>query len=147
MTIKLEIKETDVEPLKQFYQNRLNQISGQIDMLKADLEGITRVLAKLNSEPLNGEERIESIQRKNGYPAKGTWVDRIEFILNNANKPISTSQIVKEIITRYQPELERGKVVASVSATLTAKAHENRYLKTKNEKNENTFQLNQKPLI
>lgn len=62
------------------------------------------------------------------YPINGTWNQKIQFILFNETNSLTSGEIVDSVVKK-EPDLERSKVMTSISATLSAATDKGIYIK------------------
>lgn len=118
MPINIQISERDIPLLIKVYTDKKNK-------LLEELKTVDAFLLQLNE----GKRKKDSLdigtltQPHKKYNLDWTWVDKIEYILQEANKALTTSEIVTRVI-RLDPKLEghERKVLGSISAVLSAKS-------------------------
>jgi|GEM_PF-2843751 hypothetical protein len=144
--IKLQISGDQANMLRAYYNRRLEEINAQLRPLQKELADIQQLLLQLDQKPNKGVARLWSDSQPADnliveYPKDATWQKKVTWVLGKLGKPCTTAEVVDYITDNFEPTLDRVRAVRSVSATLTAAGSEQFYKKTKNEKNENVFEL------
>ena len=75
------------------------------------------------------------------YQPQWTIFRKILFLLDELKRPLSTREIVDEIIEVYEPNLrsERAKLVSNISGVLSTKCKEGKLIKGENVLGENVY--------
>jgi hypothetical protein len=154
-TNTLTINEATASYLLSTTNKRVEEIERQINTLKTEKDHLTNIISQLTSIKKN-VSAVNSISFQtpaetsvDGYTPKWTWTKKIDFVLQKKGRPLTTTEIVDTLLNEYEPNsnLDRSRVVASISATLSMKSKddENRlYSKSKNEGNEYVYSIYEK---
>ncbi|HMJ47383.1 MAG TPA: hypothetical protein VK498_08635 [Ferruginibacter sp.] len=128
MPFNIKIDEDLVQEISQPLNNRLEKIYSEIDDHSAEIEkltqkadGIKYLLAQLDfgGTPDN-EEKFQLSQVRvltNGYNAKWGWSQKVKYIVEKENKPITSSEVAQKIL-KFEPTLDKVTALKNVSADL-----------------------------
>lgn len=159
MSLHIEIQDIHRKPLIDFYQKRLTEIDELVAGLKSEYQGIKDTLDKLEkidlarNTPISFTMQKETVVERiglnrigNHFDIKGTWAQKIIYLMKREGRPLTTAEIANTIIGEFQPELkdEREKVVASLSSTLTNPAGRKIFNQSKNQYNQKAYSLLEK---
>lgn len=143
MPIQIEIHDSHIQPLIDFYVNRLKTLRNEIVEREKEMKDVTQTIQKLKKTTLltqgNEENTIPSVE----YSDKWTWVRKIEFAISFKNKPLTTKEIV-DVLTEFEPSFlfDRKRVVASISSTLSTRSGSDKeFERTTNDNNEFAYYL------
>jgi hypothetical protein len=123
MSIQIEIRNTHINDLINFYYEKQRAIKEQIVNLEIELSEINVLISQLKQRPVNtfAEEIISGTEREN-YLGNWPWVKKIAFAIKEAGKPITTKDIVN-ILEKLEPNaIPRKRAISSVSSTLSVKS-------------------------
>jgi hypothetical protein len=140
----------DVEKYREVIDDLLNKNQLLEDVIK-EMEDKSapnkgNVGPKASSNTANTLNPEDYAVKEDGYNPIWTWQQRVSHILNKSERPLTTTDVVAEVI-RLEPRYthERSKVVASVSAVLSVNSKEGgRYIKTQTVRGDNAFEINRK---
>ncbi|MBS0628299.1 MAG: hypothetical protein JSS09_08820 [Verrucomicrobia bacterium] len=113
-----EIDENKV--LYEHYLGRLNrilQVKETLDLLE---KNVRLKIAKYSGGIERADSTVQAVLNRpdlNGYPIRGPWVDKIEYVLRKEDRPLTARQVLT-FIEDMQPEL-KGKIASSVYPTLS----------------------------
>lgn len=136
MSIKLEINDAQYSTLVSTYNERIKALKNELGLLESTLN--------LLESTLNQKESISSakITPANGYNANWKWQRKLEYLLNELGG-MTSAQIVEKVL-EYEPDKieQRSKVMASVSANLSANAKEGGiYVRVQNERDDFVYSI------
>lgn len=126
---------------KEFLLSKLTNAKQEV----IEIEGLLKGLGQSTGSPQLVMPEINSIASLDGYKTNWTWKQKIVHFLSK--EPLITSEIVEKILLS-EPSLstQRSKVVASVSAVLSAKSKKDNDIfgKTLNDRGSNIYSINNK---
>lgn len=112
----------------------------EIQSLTSELEAIDNQLSDL-AKSIKGETGVITLRtaEPTEYSNDFSWGQKVYFVLRELKTPVILSVIVDRIL-KYEPELDRKKVVSSVSSYLSIKTKEANSLFTKDVRDDkNTY--------
>lgn len=130
MPIQIDVHESHIQSLIQFYFERLKTLRVEITAKELELKEITLVIQKLKRGSANGNTQ-DNIGKVNiDYSESWPWARKVEFAIELKEKPLSTKEIV-DILTEFEPSflIDRKRVVASISSILSSKSGEGKEFK------------------
>jgi len=131
---------------KEFLISKLTHAKQEV----IEIEGLLKGLGQFNGSPQSVSPQlimpeINNITSLDGYKTNWTWKQKIVHFLSK--EPLITSEIVEKILIS-EPALssQRSKVVASVSAVLSAQSKKDSDIfgKTLNDRGANIYSINNK---
>ena len=143
MSQDITIPSSHVKYLVPAYRQRINAIDAMIKELAAERNELESVIAKYSSKEGNASSHneIQAVTiHTDGYKSNWTWFAKAEFILKASGKPMSTSEIVEQMIN-YEPLLDRRKALSSMSATLAVKTTSGKIKRIINNGADQTYEL------
>jgi hypothetical protein len=146
-TIKIEIRDEQRKSFIDFLKIREQEVQQEIKSLEDELHGIRVNLRTLGINGLNGSAVETPRNTLNNNPVGGdyrknwTQVQKVIFLLKKVGHPASTGELADLQIKEYEPELDRGKAVGAISATLTSKSTRKLFARSQNERNQNVYTL------
>lgn len=128
--MKIEINDSDFEPMSEFLQHRRKLFLSQIENLRNEIKKVDVLLSKLNQHP------------NNPYSGNWNWVKKIDFALGLMGMPASSKQ-VSALLSKYEMKSENS-VLSSVSSNLSvySKGSAPLYIKQSQEYGPNLFYIN-----
>jgi hypothetical protein len=150
--LKIDIQESDIESLRQYYIAKQVELKSRMDEIESESKRIDLLLGQLKLAQVlpTTYNKIQTDFGKtnpvpSGYSESLTWADKIEFVM----KRYMGSMVIKEIIdaiSDLEPKYisDRKTAVRSISATLSAqsKGIRDRFVKNLNERGEYVYGLN-----
>jgi hypothetical protein len=127
----LNLEEEDVGILLEAYKNKKKLVEEQLEKLSQDLRKLNERIAQLDPS-ISSLKVISGSDKPIVYNREGTWNDKIKFVFSGLKKPLTTAEIVSQILN-FQPELDKTAVTRSISATLTVGADKGLYIKEERE--------------
>jgi hypothetical protein len=130
----LAVDKNDIAILLDVYEQRRIAKEVEAEAVRKTLDELEEELKALGTKILSLKSKISPDYSKRlalPYPTSGTWNDKIKFVLEEAKRPLSTTEIVDIIKEEYQTDWERSKLMTSISATISA-AMGSLYKKTEN---------------
>ena len=127
MPVNINIPDNQIDTMIKFYVDRQKEKRELILSLEKEVREFSSTIMQLRnakSKPTHlNPESIETIPSEKVYSPKWPWVKKIEFAMNEANKFITTKEVV-EILTNYEPEFiaDRKRAIGSISSTLSVKS-------------------------
>src|ERR1700742_3529742 len=97
MPIHLEIQEAHIQPLIDFYLNRLKTLRDEIQLREKEMKEVNNTIQKLkkrDSQPLLLKSDTENTIKKAEYSDKWPWVKKISFAIDFHQKPLTTKEVV-----------------------------------------------------
>jgi len=143
---KIDIPETQVQVLKEFYTNKAKPIWEKFQSFKKQWEEIEPILRQLgisNEFANNPQEQTifpEKIAEKSGYDIKWSWLKKSEFVLGIKGN-LTSLEIIDIIISDFETTMEKKKAINSLPATLSVAAKEGKILRHKKENGEYVYEL------
>jgi hypothetical protein len=124
--VNIFIQSKDLADLIVFYEAKLKEVKQQRKDLEVYEREIRHTIMQLKAkhqetESINEKPILFTVNpNKNAYNRNGTWVEKIEFAIREAARPLNTTEIVDLLIV-HEPILEDNKKrsVASVSSILS----------------------------
>lgn len=126
MSTSVSIPSSHLKYLIPGYKLRLEEIERSIELLEQERKEIKRVISTVNEDDTSNEKQISSNIgiEINEYNENLSWFAKAKFILKKAGKPLTTSQIVDEIMS-YEPNMNnRTLAVRNISSILGVKSSE-----------------------
>jgi len=106
------------------YKIRLEEIDKAIETLRKEREEIVEIVSSVDGSELGiNHGVVHSFTEDNGYSNNMSWFAKAKFILKKAGKPLTTSQIVDEILS-YEQGIERNLATRNISSILGVKSNE-----------------------
>ncbi|HET6253907.1 MAG TPA: hypothetical protein VFE32_07525 [Puia sp.] len=124
MPIKIEIQESHVQLLIDFYIARLKILREEIQDRERETKEINTAIQRLKKREIPlAISSIMKVDNKSSYSEKWPWLRKVQFALENQAEPLTTKEIV-EVLTEYEPSFlfDRKRAVASVSSILSTKS-------------------------
>lgn len=153
MSIKIELNDGAAGLFRSMVVKRCAELKEQILFLTDELKANEELLKQLSSEAFPDIARPHTIYGGKNivteekpiiaeYSKNWTWEAKIKYVINEADRALTTAEIVKRIM-EIEPYLrDRSKIVASVSATLSIKVRIGVFISTGlDERNETLFDL------
>ena len=134
VTYPVDLEKEDLIFLLESYEERLSAKADLIEGKKNELQELQNEANILHEKIVKIKEQMSPFNigmARMSYPIDGTWNDKIKYVLKDAHRPLSTTEIVDIIKQMHQPTWERTKLMTSVSATISAAMGE-LYKKTDN---------------
>lgn len=123
-----EVAERSIRDIARRRIDEIDQELERINVLKDEKRSLQAAI-----EQLDGSESSTIIDPH--YQPTWTWNQKATYIIKKANEPITTREIVNEIVAR-EPGMDRKKAVSGVSSVLSTSKE---FTTGKNERNEKTF--------
>lgn len=152
MAVKVELNDAAANLFKSLVIKRIIELKDQIGILKAELTENEILLKELSQDYSSGVSIMNNPPpplfkvEDSDYKPTWTWEEKIKYILNGSELPLSTADIVKKIMDLEPNKYERASLVGSISATLSIKSKPGKTfaITGKNDRNENLFTTNSK---
>lgn len=121
MPIQIEIHESHIQPLVDFYVQRLRVLKDEIFEREKEVKEINFMIQKLRKK--NTPDVPTANTSKVEYSENWPWARKITFAIELMKKPLTTKEIV-DVLTEYESAFlfDRKRVVASISSTLSTKS-------------------------
>lgn len=122
--ISLNIPAEHAAPLVEYYTNRLQSILNEaesINSILAQLTGTTRSYIKVPSSMGDVQAPDELI--KDGYNSRWSNPAKAKYFIQKEGRKLSNAEIVDNIL-KHEPQLDRAKLIGSMSSVLGSKAKE-----------------------
>lgn len=141
MAKSIEIPDSDVAPLREFYEKKENHLIKELEGVRSILEQLKGIHIPSNPAQLQIDHKMPV-----GYSEKFTWFKKVQFIIKNYGGELTTSQIVEKLL-EFEPAYKgenRKTAVASISAILSAKSKPGGFFgKKTNVADENVYFINE----
>ncbi|WEK33878.1 MAG: hypothetical protein P0Y53_15420 [Candidatus Pseudobacter hemicellulosilyticus] len=148
MPIQIEINDSHVDGLIEFYLQRIKVLRTEIAEREKESKDINAQILRLKRGKTEsiGNEKSPIIHSTSNYHEKWTWIKKIRFILEPSLYPMTTKEIVDTLMT-YEAGLmfDRKKAIASVSSILSTKSGEGKeFLRLENESGDFAYDIKKK---
>lgn len=111
------LEKEDIDILLDAHEAQKKKYEQQIEELNSAIKRLEDKISSLKKMPLNSYRSSS----RGSYESDSTWNSKITSILQMANKPLTTTEIVQFVLD-FEPDLQRKSVLSSISATLSAAA-------------------------
>ena len=164
MSLKIEIPDSQLPNLKEYYTERYKSLLLRFEPLIKEWVELEPILKQLNivtaTIPQNDLFKYNSVIKRestilgkgkvvlpqattNGYDSKWSWKQKAAYVIGNYG--VITSKRLAEIIKeKFEPDLKENLATNSIPATLSAAAAEGVFTRTKNENGEYEYDLTKK---
>ncbi len=143
----IEIQDTELILLTNYYNEKLNIVRGKITELRKEEINIGDMLRKLNGDTLTPVNPISSsltTPQESHYSTKDTIIGKVKYVLAESGREMTTSEIVSRLLDI--DEIFRGdknKTAKNVSTILSVNQGVGKVFKRRqDERNNNLFSLN-----
>lgn len=147
MSIRIEINESQLSTLVSVYNNRIKELKDEIALLEGTLNQMLVQKKAERNHSNNGSLTLFS-DSSTGYSPIWKWQRKIDYILRKHGE-LTSAQVV-DMVLEYEPDkkLERSKVMATVSAVLSANATKEggKYDRVKNERDDYVYIIKKEQL-
>jgi hypothetical protein len=149
MPLKIEIPDSLVGSLKEYYKQVYENFKIKAQPIVDEWKEIQPILNQLGiitnsllEEGNTKKNNVPHIEKdSNEYNSKWGWFGKSEFILKKAKEPLTSKQIVNELISSFEPEMDEKLATNSIPATLSVAAKNGKINRVKNEKGEYEYNL------
>jgi hypothetical protein len=144
MPVQIEIHESHIQSLVEFYALRLKALREEIAEREKETREINSLIQKLRRkgvpEPTTNGTLIPRVEYSETWP----WAKKIAFAIELNNKPLTTKEIVDSLIDYESSFLfDRKRVVASISSVLSMKSGPDKdFIRTENDAGEFAYNIN-----
>lgn len=149
------IPESHVPLLKRLYEGKYQELRTKLDPLLKEMAEMEPILFQLGIiTPKNAELSIDEGDDllgpyipsilPDGYNPSWRWLQKIEFILNHSGKPMTSSELIEDIMRR-EPNEQPTRLANSIPATLSTAARDRKIERKMNERNEYEYWINENP--
>lgn len=119
MKRQVELTEDQIKELTSIYKEKIEELEGKINEYRDMIDSLTSPKMRRTNKPNNNatSSKESKFKNKKGY----TWKSRSKEILKEADLPLTTNDIYKEMIDR-DPKLtgrSRRSLVSSISGALS----------------------------
>jgi hypothetical protein len=148
-SINIEIPIELRQPLIKVLESRQNELQELVDKLQNELNVISTKLSELTNGEKGQRSQISGTLAKRGEEVVGKYdknwnqVQKVFYLLKRQGRPVGSGELA-DLQRKYEPELERDKLVAAISSILTSKSSRKRFLRTQNERNQFVYTLLEK---
>jgi len=115
------------------YRQRLDEIQLALDEIQLTIKAlqqerreINEIINIIDTESLNSKLSNNQNQQEE-YNEKSTWLIKALYILKKEKRPLTTAEIVSEIL-HYEPTMDRILAIKNISSVLGSKSNEGRYV-------------------
>ncbi len=122
MAENFHVPDSEVPFLQKTYSERYESLTIQLTSLAKQIELMTPMLIQLGIIEDVQQAPTATVIGDDGYNPSWKWLQKIEFLLNLAMIPKTSTEIVEEIVKR-EPKESRSRVMNSVPATLSTAAN------------------------
>lgn len=127
MSVNITFKESEIPLLINLYLESLKTKKDEISTMEKEVKEINAKIIQLK-RALNSAGTDSTIQPVNGneiYSDNWQWTKKIQFAIEQANRPLTVSEIV-ETLGEVEPSIltEKRKAMSSISGTLSNKSGE-----------------------
>ena len=123
MPILIEVNDTHIKQLTEFYIQRLKVLRDEIIEREKESKEINATIQKLRKTP-SASERYDNLTRplSTEYSDKWPWAKKVQFAIKEQGKPLTTKDIV-DVLTEYETTFiyDRKRAIASISSVLSSK--------------------------
>ena len=150
---KIELPDTQVEILRDFYTTKAKPIWDKFQAVKSQwdemepvlvqlgiLESITKSKKDAVSVNTNKSETVIKNGNNGGFDINWSWLNKAKFILKE-HTALTSLDIIDVLLKHYEPTLERKKAMNSLPATLSVAAKDNKIHRYQNENGEFVYEL------
>lgn len=143
MSLLFDLTKDDAKILLDSYSKKKQELQAELSRVTARMQEVSRILKGDVVRPSPAvQEPLLPLVAGDGYNTGWTWSQKIKYMMEKLNKPVTTKEIVDslgEIDAKYKEDRETA--VKSVSATLSSGSKNGIYIKTLSERNENQYEL------
>ncbi len=148
MPIQITIEDNEVSVLTEFYASRLKVVRDKKVELDREEKSLEDKIKQLHRQPVTSAIQVSpqlTLNEMNGYNSNTTNIAKIEYVLREAGKPLTTRQIIDRLLI-LDPALNANKlkVAKNISTVLSInQGDDKRFTRGKTEDDkEYTFELN-----
>ena len=122
--LKVSIDPADLATIKDF-KKRLDSFAESIAVMQGEIVSLLNIaqtpeLEYLRPQILSPVPKTEGLPISNsGYRSGFTWKQKTRYIIERCGDPVTTTEIA-DTICSWEPNLDRKRVVASVSSVLSS---------------------------
>lgn len=145
MAIQIEILDSHVKHLTEFYIQRLKTLREEIQERERETKEINANILKLKKGGTTSPEAVPTILSAD-YSDKWPWLKKVQFAIELQNRPLTTKEIV-DTLSEYEPSFiyDRKRAVASISSILSSRWGEGKEFKrTQSDSGDFAYDLNKK---
>jgi hypothetical protein len=122
MPLQVTIPDEDVKNLMHYYIQQRNELQSQIAVLQDRINRVDAIINQFRmgvmaSNQQNG--RQIKLPAMEGYSDNWTWGKKIDFVLRQAGRPLSSRQIM-ERIHQLEPDIKENLLKNSVPGTVSS---------------------------
>ncbi len=143
----IRIKNTHAQLLLDAYDAKIEAIDQQLTPLQKKkieyVEAKRDILRQINGEQVTDTipSSVQSKIQLNGYDYEWTWVDKAKYILKKSNAPLSSAEIVDQLLI-VEPNIKRSTAMKSLSSILGVRAKAGiDFLRANNSTGDNVYSL------
>jgi|GEM_PF-3650421 len=157
MSVSMQIPESQIPLVRKAYEEAYQRIRNQIESLEKELADMKPILIQLGilevEEPawtVEANQTSTAIPKEletydnDGYRKNWKWLQKIEFIIERAGRPLTSGEIIDQILTR-EPTETKTKLLNSIPATLSVAWKENKLKRTINLDGEYKYEIEVDP--
>ncbi len=124
MAIQIEVHDTHIQPLINFYLERLKALRAEIIEREQEVREINSTIQKLKKRNVTASDTDKNTPITN-YSEKWPWVKKVQFAIEFKGTPLTTKEIV-DTLSEFESSflIDRKRVVASISSILSSKSGE-----------------------
>lgn len=143
--LKIEIDDKYKQPLIEFLESQIqpalqkvrdSQLAARV--AQDEYDDLKKQLYKLKGKSYEQKPLIAENTPLNGYDEGWAWHEKAAYAIAKKGKGLTTGEIADFIISQ-EPEKDRSKAVASLSAVLTSEKGQKKFKTDKNADNKNIF--------
>lgn len=109
MAKQLLVEDNDIPVLKEFYILKREKVAQELD-------SIDRIISQLSSVGKPPTVTQISMPEVNGYPVKGSWIDKIKYVISKYGE--ATSVTIIEEALKNEPDKKRSSLVPTIGGKL-----------------------------
>jgi len=149
--INLKLNTQQAQSLLESNQAKEKEIKEQISLLRTELNSLSELnklireqIGNDGAQVISGNTTVVVSAGKTEYNPSWTNAQKVAFVLKGSSAPMTTRSIVDSIV-KADPAADPKRVMRSISSVLSVGASGEKpiYIKSLNERNDNTYQLKQ----
>ncbi len=144
---KIEVDDTQLEVIKNYYQNiaadkynRMVMTKMEYESAKNDFDLLIPILKQLgiysDAEANTRNDTSVIILKKLSYNKDWGWLSKAIHAIKEIDRPLTALQIIDELIGKYEPGMSRERAMNSLPATLSVAYKEGKINRKTNENKE-----------
>jgi hypothetical protein len=121
MAVKIEISDTHVKALTEFYIQRLKVLREEMIEREKEIKEINATIQLLRKPTVAGDLSITKSSSVE-YSEKWPWIKKIQFAIAHEDRPLTTREVV-DVLTEFETAFiyDRKRAIASISSVLSNK--------------------------